>query len=112
MKLSEALQKGRSDNPQVRQCTGAYFEEDGSVVEAACAVGFIMLGSMEKGHKEVPTNQSLTKAGLEEVDKRVDCPDEDCSLTNKRVIGMILHLNDTHRYTIEQIVQYLKENKL
>jgi hypothetical protein len=99
--LAEFIRAGSSHG---HQCFGSYFDEKGG----SCALGAVYEGvyHLPRQHgKIVPDHLERLFRCLDEVVKK--CP-EGC---NKRLplAPMIVHLNDDHRMTREQIAEWLTQ---
>jgi hypothetical protein len=99
--LAEFIRAGSSRGPQ---CFGSYFDEKGG----SCALGAVYEGvyHLPRNHgKLIPDHLERLFRCLDEVTKR--CP-QGCS---KRLplASMIVHLNDDHRLTREQIAEWLMQ---
>jgi hypothetical protein len=97
--LAAFIRAGSSRGPQ---CFGSYFDEKGG----SCALGAVYEGvyHLPRGHgKLIPEHLERLFRCLDEVTKR--CP-QGCA---KRLplASMIVHLNDDHRLTREQIAEWL-----
>jgi hypothetical protein len=93
MKLSEAILLGAMMSPQAFQ---ALFRDDGT-----CALGAALLAI---GPVSEPALRSVCKRWPWAVTVSVDCPG--CGRSCP-VFGVITHLNDTHRWTREQIADWV-----
>ena len=96
---ADFIRAGSSRGPQ---CFGSYFDEKGG----SCALGAVYEGvyHLPRGHgKLVPDHLERLFRCLDEVTKK--CP-RGCA---KRLplASMIVHLNDDHRLTREQIAEWL-----
>ena len=99
--LADFIRAGSSRGPQ---CFGSYFDEKGG----SCALGAVYEGvyQLPRNHgKLVPDHLERLFRCLDEVTKR--CP-QGCG---KRLplASMIVHLNDDHRLTREQIAEWLTQ---
>jgi hypothetical protein len=99
--LADFIRAGSSRGPQ---CFGSYFDEKGG----SCALGAVYEGvyHLPRNHgKLVPDHLERLFRCLDEVTKR--CP-QGCG---KRLplAAMIVHLNDDHRLTREQIAEWLTQ---
>jgi hypothetical protein len=97
--LAQFIRQGSSRGPQ---CFGSYFDERGG----SCALGAVYEGvyHLPRDHgKLIPDHLERLFRCLDEVTKR--CPHE----CGKRLplASMIVHLNDDHRLTREQIAEWL-----
>src|SRR4029453_10601722 len=97
--LANYIRAGASRGPQ---CFGSYFDEKGG----SCALGAAYEGvyHLPRGHgKRIPGHPAGVFRGPEEMAKK--CP-QGCS---KRLplASMIVHLNDDHRMSREQIAEWL-----
>jgi hypothetical protein len=95
------IRQGSSRGPQ---CFGSYFDERGG----SCALGAVYEGvyHLPRDHgKLIPDHLERLFRCLDEVAKR--CPQE----CGKRLplASMIVHLNDDHRLTREQIAEWLTQ---
>ena len=98
--LAEYIRAGSQRGPQ---CFGSYFDERGG----SCALGAVYEGvyHLPRDHgKLIPDHLERLFRCLDEVTKR--CPAEGCK---KRLplAPMIVHINDDHRWTREQIADWL-----
>ena len=100
LELAEAIAAGAQRRPQA---FGAYFSDDGG----SCA-----LGAAYEGAYALPREVRTVRPRLDRLfdcleNVRKKCP-EGC---NKRLAlnAIILHLNDDHHWTREQIVDWLKQ---
>ena len=94
----------RAGSQRGHQCFGSYFDETGG----SCALGAVYEGvyHLPRQHgKLVPDHLERLFRCLDEVTKR--CP----AGCNKRLplAAMIVHLNDDHRMTREQIAEWLTQ---
>ena len=99
--LAEFIRAGAARGPQ---CFGSYFDEQGG----SCALGAVYDGvyHLPRDHgKLIPDHLERLFRCLDEVTKR--CP-AGCA---KRLplASMIVHLNDDHRLTREQIAEWLTQ---
>lgn len=97
--LADFIRAGSSRGPQ---CFGSYFDEKGG----SCALGAVYEGvyHLPRDHgKLIPDHLERLFRCLDEMTKK--CP-QGC---NKRLplASMIVHLNDDHRMTREQIAEWL-----
>ena len=100
--LADFIRAGSQRGPQ---CFGSYFDERGG----SCALGAVYEGvyHLPRTHgKLIPEHLERLFRCLDEVTKR--CPHENC---NKRLplAPLIVHLNDDHRWTREQIADWLTQ---
>lgn len=100
--LADFIRAGSTRGPQ---CFGSYFDEKGG----SCALGAVYDGVYHlprKHGKLVPDHLERLFRCLDEVTKR--CPHEKCA---KRLplAPLIVHLNDDHRWTREQIADWLTQ---
>jgi hypothetical protein len=99
--LADAIAAGARQRPQA---FGAYFSEDGG----SCA-----LGAAYEGAYWLPHDASSVRPRL---DRLFDCLENvrrRCPVGCKKRLplnAIILHLNDDHRWTREQIVEWLKRD--
>lgn len=97
--LAEAIKIGSSRGPQ---CFGSYFDDRGG----SCALGAAYEGMyhLPREHgRVVPKHLERLFRCLEDVTKK--CP---VGCKKKLPLGsMIVHLNDDHRWTREQVVDWL-----
>jgi len=103
--LAEFIRAGSQRGPQ---CFGSYFDEKGG----SCALGAVYEGvyHLPRTHgKLIPDHLERLFRCLDEMTKR--CPHENC---NKRLplAPMIVHLNDDHRWTREQIADWLSQESV
>jgi len=103
--LAEFIRAGSRRGPQ---CFGSYFDEKGG----SCALGAVYEGvyHLPRTHgKLIPDHLERLFRCLDEMTKR--CPHENC---NKRLplAPMIVHLNDDHRWTREQIADWLSQESV
>ena len=94
----------RAGSSRGHQCFGSYFDEKGG----SCALGAVYEGvyHLPRDHgKLIPDHLERLFRCLDEVTKR--CP-QGCA---KRLplAAMIVHLNDDHRLTREQIAEWLTQ---
>jgi hypothetical protein len=99
--LAEFIRVGASRGPQ---CFGSYFDEKGG----SCALGAVYEGvyHLPRNHgKLIPDHLERLFRCLDEMTKK--CP-QGCS---KRLplAAMIVHLNDDHRLSREQIAEWLTQ---
>jgi hypothetical protein len=99
--LADFIRTGSKRGPQ---CFGSYFDEKGG----SCALGAVYEGvyHLPRQHgKLIPDHLERLFRCLDEVTKR--CP-QGCG---KRLplASMIVHLNDDHRLTREQIAEWLTQ---
>lgn len=99
--LADFIRQGSSRGPQ---CFGSYFDEKGG----SCALGAVYEGvyHLPRQHgKLIPDHLERLFRCLDELTKR--CP-QGCG---KRLplASMIVHLNDDHRLTREQIAEWLTQ---
>jgi hypothetical protein len=99
--LAEFIRAGSSRGPQ---CFGSYFDEQGG----SCALGAVYEGvyHLPRQHgKLIPDHLERLFRCLDEMTKK--CP-QGCA---KRLplASMIVHLNDDHRMTREQIAEWLTQ---
>jgi hypothetical protein len=96
--LAEYIRAGSTRGPQ---CFGSYFDEKGG----SCALGAVYdaVYHLPRHGKLIPDHLERLFRCLDEVTKR--CP-KGCA---KRLplASMIVHLNDDHRLTREQIAEWL-----
>jgi len=105
IELADAIAEGARRRPQ--QAFGEYFSDDGG----SCALGaayegaYVLPHNPHEAHAIRPRLERIFDC-LENVRRR--CP-EGC---NKRLPlnAIILHLNDDHHWTREQIVEWLKKD--
>jgi hypothetical protein len=100
------------------------YDDDGNVnvgdirLESACAVGFGWIGNMllsgmaeDEVIKEIYFMQECSIPDYDtfvaETKAEHECPCEYCGSDFGTASGMVVHLNDNHGWTIEQIVEYL-----
>ena len=90
--LADAIERGRALHPEWRQAWAALYrtrsgwvqgERPTKATASACALGFALVGKAELG-TAIPCPVCDTTSGLS-------------------------HLNDTHRWSLDQIVRYLRE---
>jgi hypothetical protein len=93
MKLSEAILLGAMVSPQAFR---ALFRDDG-----ACALGGALLAVGAIGE---PALRSVRRRWPWVVAVSANCPSCGCSCP---VFGVITHLNDTHRWTREQVAGWV-----
>jgi len=103
--LAEFIRAGSQRGPQ---CFGSYFDEKGG----CCALGAVYEGvyHLPRTHgKLIPDHLERLFRCLDEMTKR--CPHENC---NKRLplAPMIVHLNDDHRWSREQIADWLTQESV
>jgi hypothetical protein len=101
--LAEYIRAGSTRGPQ---CFGSYFDEKGG----SCALGAVYEGvyHLPREHgKLIPDHLERLFRCLDEMTKK--CP-QGCS---KRLplASMIVHLNDDHRLSREQIAEWLIQNR-
>jgi hypothetical protein len=99
--LAEFIRAGSSRG---HQCFGSYFDESGG----SCALGAVYDGvyHLPRDHgKLVPDHLERLFKCLDEVTKR--CP-AGC-IKRLPLAAMIVHLNDDHRLTREQIAEWLTQ---
>jgi hypothetical protein len=99
--LARFIRAGSSRGPQ---CFGSYFDERGG----SCALGAVYEGvyHLPRNHgRLVPDHLERLFRCLDEVTKRCPCGCE------KRLplAAMIVHLNDDHRLSREQIAEWLTQ---
>ena len=98
--LADYIRAGSTRGPQ---CFGSYFDEKGG----SCALGAVYdaFYHLPRQHgKLIPDHRERLFRCLDEVTKR--CPHEACT---KRLplAPMLVHLNDDHLWTREQIADWL-----
>lgn len=107
MKLSDCIRLGQSIRP--RQIKGSFLDgEDG-----ACGYGMALIGVGESPHITLKGFPSFFGAQIQKlVDiypflrmALLDC--EFCTATGYDIAGMITHLNDSHRYTVDQLCAFV-----
>jgi hypothetical protein len=102
LELADAIATGARRRP--RQAFGEYFSEDGG----SCALGAAYEGAYALPHEPLPTLRPRLHRifdCLENVRRR-------CPVGCKKRLplnAIILHLNDDHHWTREQIVEWLKQ---
>ena len=101
--LAEFIRAGSSRGPQ---CFGSYFDEKGG----SCALGAVYEGvyHLPREHgKLVPDHLERLFRCLDEMTKR--CPDHHECKKRLPLASMIVHLNDDHRWSREQIAEWLTQ---
>jgi hypothetical protein len=101
--LAEFIRAGSSRGPQ---CFGSYFDEKGG----SCALGAVYEGvyHLPREHgKLVPDHLERLFRCLDEMTKR--CPDQHECKKRLPLASMIVHLNDDHRWSREQIAEWLTQ---
>ena len=113
MKLSNAIREGAKLRPQGFK---AYFDEENGVV-CSCALGAAfeaVTGKLPRlGNAnyidEIVLPILNTNFSFFNTTARCACPVEDCNSEIFSPFNLIIHLNDTHNWTREQIAGCLKE---
>jgi hypothetical protein len=101
--LADAIRVGSQRGPQ---CFGSYFDEKGG----SCALGAVYEGvyHLPRGHgKLVPNHLERLFRCLDEMTKR--CPHQQGCIKRLPLAAMIVHLNDDHRWSREQIAEWLTQ---
>lgn len=99
--LANFIRAGARRGPQ---CFGSYFDEQGG----SCALGAVYEGvyHLPRNHgKLIPDHLERLFRCLDEMTKR--CPDNHGCTKRLPLASMIVHLNDDHRWTREQIAEWL-----
>jgi hypothetical protein len=100
--LADFIRAGSTRGPQ---CFGSYFDEKGG----SCALGSVYEGvyHLPRDHgKLVPDHLERLFRCLDEVVK--PCPHKAC-VKRLPLAPLIVHLNDDHRWTREQIADWLTQ---
>jgi len=122
MKLSEAIEIGVQRVPI--QTFRKYFDYSGAQVIAACAIGHAVLGCVDIKQAEAFIADSLNNPldGYRTIDDTTEilnqkngimlCNWPSCKERKAYLGSMLTHLNDDHRMTSLQIVDWLKIRNL
>jgi hypothetical protein len=107
MKLSDAIREGAKE---VKQGFGSYFYKQGQT-QYACALGAASLG-LAAVMKETIDPETYSFIPEFETPRRTSrCPVPDClgycSNHNCQVDDLVIHLNDEHEWTFDQIADWI-----
>jgi hypothetical protein len=101
--LADFIRAGSARGPQ---CFGSYFDEKGG----SCALGAVYEGVYRLPRKHgslVPDHLERLFRCLDEMSK--GCPDQHGCTKRLPLAAMIVHLNDDHRWSREQIAEWLTQ---
>lgn len=114
MRLSEAMRKGAKVTSQTFGILwGSLFaDSDGNTNNgSSCALGVALIGATPQLNHMYSTTCSMLWPWTET--QKATCPDEKCKnmQENWPIANVVIHLNDHHRWTREEIADWLEKGE-